>query len=301
MKQKLLLLFLCMCIVGSLTAQTELLTNGSFETGDLGDWILEEANATTAQASGSCRRNWTIDPDSSNTCCCVEDINPTDGSFGAFTSFDSTEINTQWIIEQAVTLPSTITTANVSFDFGANFDFGLGAPVTIPRELLVQILSADGSEIITEVFSDEFIGDGLLSINYSQNIDITSSLNGQEDNDVILRFTAIIPESNAGPSKAFIDNVSFIVDDTLGLNDEVTNNEIIVYPNPSNGTFTINYLGASPLEKGYIYDISGKRVSQINFTEFNGSQLIQTNLSTGLYLIKIHSASGIQTSQLIIR
>lgn len=300
MKQKLLSILSYVFFIGIIQAQTDFITNGSFETGDLGDWEISAVNATDGGA-GSCTKNWAVDTNSANTCCCVDDFDPTDGSFGAFTSFDTAVAQTQWIIEQEVVLPNTINTADVSFDFKAVFDFALGSPITVPRTLEVQLLSSDGNTILSSIFSDEYEGTDLLEIDYTQNVDILDDLEGLEGSTVLLRFTASIEETSTGPGKAMIDNVSFVIDDTLGIDDLVISEQISLFPNPSNGTFTLKYNGVSSLVKGFIYDVSGKIVSKLDLTDFAGSKVIETNLSAGIYLLEVQSNSERKTSKLIIR
>jgi len=294
-----LLLFTFLLLGSVITAQTEYLLNGSFEDGDIGEWSISEINGVSG---GICNENWTIFTDSAGICCCVDDVLPTNGNFGAFTGFDSSSApDTQWIIEQPVFLPNFIASANVSFDFIGNFDFSLGAPITIPRELIVQIVNADDSSIISEVFSDQYTGTGFLSVDYSQDIDITADLLGFENTNVIVRFIALIPETGTGPGKVVLDNVSFLIDDVLGLNDEKLKDEISIFPNPSNGTFTMNYQGTATLEKSIVYDLTGKVVTQLDLSGFNNSKTINTNLSRGIYLLETQSNLGSKNTKLIIR
>ena len=142
--KKALLLLAAMAAVNLSTAQVELLSNGSFEDGTAAPWTIDAVNGVDA-GPFTCNENWRIQSDSVDLCCCLTDILPSDGAFAAFTSFDSNIDNTEWILEQVVSIPSTIVAATFSFDFTAEFDFSLGSPITAPRELRIDVYRMDGT------------------------------------------------------------------------------------------------------------------------------------------------------------
>jgi hypothetical protein len=87
----------------------------------------------------------------------------------------------------------------------------------------------------------------------------------------------------------------FQVANVLGVED-FTTNEITLYPNPSNGIFTIN----TQLPTNVIaIDVAGKEVFRMlnvnNQTTLNLSQL-----QKGLYLLKLSNELGVQTKKIII-
>lgn len=281
-------------------AQVDVLTNGSFETGD-SSWDISEVNGTNGPP-GSCVENWIVLPDSSSICAIVDEIVPTDGSLAAFTSFDSNTPNTQWIIEQEVTLPGVINGANVTFDFTANIDFSFGAPISIPRTLNVEILSEDGSTIISNVFLGEYLDTGLINPEENVNVDVTDDLFGLENTNVILRYTVTVPESETGPGKAMIDNVTFIVDNSLSTSQFDASSNINLSPNPTNGDFLISIDNAFTIEKVSIFDITGKVVQLVNIEEFtSNNSVVNTNLPTGTYFVKINTSNNSSVKKLIIK
>ncbi len=299
MKKYLLLLLVLALSLGTLNSQTELLSNGSFETGDLTDWNLDTINGIDG-GPASCAENWRVQGGSLDLCCCVADVSPTDGTSAAYTSFDTTVLDTQWILEQTVTIPLDITAAEVSFDFIAEFDFSLGVPITIDRELMVDLYDT-GGVLIGNVFNDQFSGAGTLSVDYSQNIDVLAMLTGLEGTDMVLRFTALIPETQTGPGKALVDNASFLVTETLGVSDNILNAQLSVSPNPSSGVFSLNYGGNESLSEAKIFDINGRLVHTVDLSKMTNEMQIRTQLTSGIYLLTVTSTSNKATKKLIVR
>ncbi len=81
--------------------------------------------------------------------------------------------------------------------------------------------------------------------------------------------------------------------------DNTNSNNFSVYPNPSNGIFTItNY--EFKITNVEITDITGKRIKQ--FVIRNSKFVIDlTNQPTGIYFLKINSNDGIYTEKIIIQ
>jgi len=75
-----------------------------------------------------------------------------------------------------------------------------------------------------------------------------------------------------------------------------------VYPNPSKGTFSIDFSGANGNATLDIIDLSGKLVWSGTKNMANGSRIdVSTALSSGLYLARLQDAEGsVRTARLII-
>jgi len=255
------------------------------------------------QGPNSCSENWRVEMDAS-TICQNNGVNPlpTDGSQAAYASFDSAQFETEWIIEQSVLLPSIINAANVSFDFMGTFDYLIGDPTSIPKKFIVQVLSDDGSTIISEVFLGEYICNCILDINESPNIDITSDLAGLENTNVILRFTVFLEEAFAAPGEAMIDNIVFLVDNVLSTSEFESNSDISLYPNPSNGDFNILSNVISEFESIYIMDLTGKVVYTLDGIELiNSDNNVQANISSGSYFVVFKTNEKFFVERLIVR
>lgn len=76
--------------------------------------------------------------------------------------------------------------------------------------------------------------------------------------------------------------------------EDVSTEEISIYPNPSNGEITIN---AEGYDAAVVTDIQGQEVMQLDAV--NGTHDL-SNLQAGMYLIQLKSNDGIVTERLII-
>ncbi len=77
-------------------------------------------------------------------------------------------------------------------------------------------------------------------------------------------------------------------------------NQISIYPNPSNGIFTIQNFTNSQIQNLIITDITGKIIKQ--FTIYNSQFTINiSNQPAGIYFLKINSNDGIYTEKIIIQ
>ena len=90
-----------------------------------------------------------------------------------------------------------------------------------------------------------------------------------------------------------IDSICVVIKSTAGI-DGITGNssQIIVYPNPNNGEFTIesSISGASVVE---IYNILGEKVFTKNLSTTKGTNQINvSNQPNGVYLYRVISESG---------
>lgn len=120
--------------------------------------------------------------------------------------------------------------------------------------------------------------------------------------NVILRFTATIPKNTTGPSKAMIDNITFVIDDVLFTSQFDLDSNISVSPNPSNGDFLISIDGAFIIEQVSIIDITGKVVHSVNSEEFtNNNSFVKTSLAAGSYFVKINTSNNSSIKKLIVR
>jgi hypothetical protein len=68
----------------------------------------------------------------------------------------------------------------------------------------------------------------------------------------------------------------------------------VVYPNPSEGLFTITNAQGVAANLIEVFDITGKRVAAMNPTS-SSFTLDMTTMPRGMYTIKIQSANSIQT------
>ncbi len=112
--------------------------------------------------------------------------------------------------------------------------------------------------------------------------------------------------ANGDPDGGFLVDTKFLIDDlrvransihgvVLLTNDETFNSTISITPNPASNIFTID-LKDKILEKAIIYNQLGQQVKEIITNEVDIS-----NLSNGIYVVKIISQSGKIAAKIIIK
>lgn len=93
---------------------------------------------------------------------------------------------------------------------------------------------------------------------------------------------------------------SYIIAGASGITDNLNEQGIVVYPNPSQGNFSIrtDWIGETSLR---IIDLDGKMIYQEEFVS-NGSSrdFSLLGISSGIYLIEIITEKGISTTRLTI-
>ena len=128
----------------------------------------------------------------------------------------------------------------------------------------------------------DFIADNLLA----GNIAVTGFLTNGSDNDL----TAAGFQPTPGSCE-----FTWLGNNGTNWND-LGNQKTLVYPNPSNGSFTVlvESTQAYELAKFQLIDISGRIVEQQNETLQNGSTAIQFSrpLNAGTYILEIHTKDG---------
>jgi len=78
--------------------------------------------------------------------------------------------------------------------------------------------------------------------------------------------------------------------------------ETVIYPNPNNGKFTLNYEGTDTLTKLTVLDITGKTIQTLNFDSYNTNSLIDLkHLAKGMYFVKIQTNNAVATKRVIIK
>jgi|GEM_PF-1424967 len=105
---------------------------------------------------------------------------------------------------------------------------------------------------------------------------------------------ASLIQSNVGTPVGSIINFT----SATGIEKNVINEQVLVYPNPASSNFQVSVTGNSKQAIICMYDINGKMVlSQI----INGKTSIDTgNLTDGVYNISITSSEGVVNRRLVI-
>ncbi|WP_433778774.1 endonuclease [Flavobacterium anhuiense] len=141
-------------------------------------------------------------------------------------------------------------------------------------------------------------------------IDIIGTFNGGTANfaiDVTLRRKSTV----TSPSTTFnlsaqwdsysqdtCNNLASKMVQTAEIEEEVTTDEIVIYPNPSNGNFDINPGNVDNPYSVEIFSFTGQKVFEKQNTTF--PEVSVRNLSTGIYIIKIIKGEKIAFKKVII-
>ena len=176
---------------GSITS-SELLLNGSFESGNLTNWVAIN-NPSPFLA-------WQVQPSFSyfNT------VTPTDGTFCAGNGFDGNAGTAE--LYQQFTLPATGTSI---FSWDDNLQYSVGGA---PRTYEVRIADATGTTLAT-LLSVSASGNSTPNTWISHSEDI-SAFNGQT---IRIVFWQNIPANYTGPGRFAVDNVS-VLNNTSTIN-----------------------------------------------------------------------------------
>ena len=198
----------------------ELLENGSFETGDFAGWIAKDMAAPffPGQVVGS--------GVSTGPGFFVSE--PTDGEFAAVSGFDGGGPDT---IElgQDVDIPAGATSATLSFDWRAAWNFLFGSPGTV-RTLAVVVEPAGGG---APLFSTTVLeaNAAVEPVNPDTGPQSTSvDLTAFAGTSVRVKIVATIPDPFSGPGFLQIDNVSL---QAIGSSEPTF--EPVILAGPSNG------------------------------------------------------------------
>lgn len=81
-----------------------------------------------------------------------------------------------------------------------------------------------------------------------------------------------------------------------GVIDDVLENGITLYPNPSNGVFDVR--SDTKIKTIQFYDVDGRLVDSMLVNAFNPQ--VSVNIPTGIYIVRIFSEGGVHTRKLIM-
>ncbi|MCX7550018.1 M4 family metallopeptidase [Xanthomarina sp. F2636L] len=100
----------------------------------------------------------------------------------------------------------------------------------------------------------------------------------------------------------YLDDISvYNCEMTLSVTDfEDLQNDIKVYPNPSNGEFTLKNLNNIELVKAEIFDINGRLIKTIDLSYSQNLQIIDMKQAdAGIYFMNVHAKNATQVLKLI--
>ena len=152
----------------------------------------------------------------------------------------------------------------------------------------ILFFNIESENVVYELTGTAFMGDfnGTLDGNAVYSTPMSSTINDLAVNDLSSPDFRIFAATNDG---VYSNDVTLNVEDK-----ELDNPQITLFPNPNKGTFTIKNIGSDALIQ--IVDINGKEMS---YKMFNGT--INTDLTNGVYFVKITQHNTVQTLKFIKR
>jgi hypothetical protein len=105
-------------------------------------------------------------------------------------------------------------------------------------------------------------------------------------------YTATITDANGCTTQ-----ITVVINSTVGISENTIAN-ILIYPNPNGGIFTID-LGSNPESTVELFDIQGKLVYSSRLT--NQKTDMHLNYATGIYNLRIINSNGIINHKLVIQ
>jgi hypothetical protein len=107
-------------------------------------------------------------------------------------------------------------------------------------------------------------------------------------------------ENTAPFSDQIIGSFNITLIEVLDLDDELLQNSILVYPNPSYGEIHIDNFENHILEKVEIYSVEGKRIAIMPLSS-NQKKFTVNSLKSGIYFLKIISNKGSVIKKVIVK
>ncbi len=100
-----------------------------------------------------------------------------------------------------------------------------------------------------------------------------------------------------------INTRDFAIEESLSVDENTLDNSLSIYPNPNNGSFTVNISSLASNEDVEVsmYDIRGRRILSNNYeasSTFN--KTINTDVQSGVYLLRVSQNQSVVTRKLVI-
>ncbi|AUC82624.1 T9SS type A sorting domain-containing protein [Lacinutrix sp. Bg11-31] len=195
---------------------------------------------------------------------------------------------------------------------GTDLIFYLGS--TTPANTFIITLTKNGNPTNFKLNGMDYdtLEDGFISLVNQDDLVISSNqeylvgagavnIDNATNASNITAFKILQPDVNDNTDFAF-HNIELDVLDTLGVEAFLSlDNQVAIYPNPSNGNITIKNSGAT-LNEVTVTDINGRTIEAINLNGITTDKNLDlsSKLSSGLYFVSIVSETGTITKKLII-
>lgn len=183
-------------------APTDLIINGSFETGDLSRWTTSGLGTT-----GTCPnlgRDWNVSNVPTATGC-SQPGTPIDGLYAAYVMNDSGVADTTYTLSQGFRVPTGLRSASLSWS-----DSIISSYSGPSRRFSVDILA--GAVLLDNVFAHAIANSDADSTWDRRVFDVSGILAAHAGDTLTLRFSNRIPGVWTGPAGLGLDNVSIVAD-----------------------------------------------------------------------------------------
>ncbi|MEO8269764.1 MAG: hypothetical protein ABI557_08590, partial [Aureliella sp.] len=249
----------------------ELVTNGSFETGDFSGW--------TSFTTGFPYIDWTVSGAGFGPGYGMAATKPQDGSFDAWNGFDGSG-PMQYIMYQDVTIPSASTPV-LTWQDRIQWNFAFNGSATAARIYDLLILDPVTSDVLANPYSystgtDLILGDSGWQ---SHTFDM-SAFAGQT---VRLYFAEDVPESFTGPGQIEFDNISL----NLGGPPLPTNVDDLIanYVATADGTYYIRVFGDVQHDYNLVVNIDAAFDTEDNDSQDSAQPLAGNHGALGAIVI----------------
>jgi len=121
-----------------------------------------------------------------------------------------------------------------------------------------------------------------------------------QDNAITDSYTGGVPNNTWGYGKIDAYETIKAIENSTGIEDHTVVNSFLIYPNPSNGRFTIDVTDQTITDL-QIFDISGKMVYHEQIVYSGDSKKMDLSyLKNGVYFLKLSNSKYIRQSKLLI-
>jgi len=175
-----------------------------------------------------------------------------------------------------------------STDFGTNWNvLGTSGPNWYNSDRTPQTSGTDCNNCV----GAQWTGTNTTEATYSYPLNAFNT-----ETNIIFR---IVFHSDQSVNKTGANVDNFIIDGTTLSSDTFEKELVSVYPNPSNGLFTVSTKNMQVTSID-VYDVTGKNIlNRNNLQSSNEIILDLTNASIGIYFMKINSETGIITKRIL--
>ena len=216
----------------------------------------------------------------------VRNYSVTNSAFVRYEANSNNLLNEDWLVTPLVDL-TNYSGCNLTFYGGQQYTDEYGTIYEVKISTTSQTNISSFVTIATFGESD-FTTITVPALSSMKTIDL-SAYNGQQI------YVAFVMTQNDGDNW-FIDNVN--ITGTLSTQSFFSNN-FSIQPNPVNDIFSITAKNGVSLEKVQVMDINGRIVNETAISGSEAAPINVSDLTAGVYFVKIQSDLGIGTSKII--